>query len=161
MEKIDISQLTDSLLERDIAFEMPAEGTSMFPLVLPGTRLQVRKADISQLKKGDIVAYRNASDTYIAHRIVLIDNNMIVCRGDSNMTCDRPVGHGSIMGLVFGMRCGRFRFDLRRKPFALYGRMTQALHPASTRLINIALRSGRAVRRLFRKTKRPPQNAAQ
>ena len=54
------------------------------------------KAD--SIKKGDVVLYKNNDGAFVLHRIVKIDENAIITRGDSLLAADAPAPVSSIIG---------------------------------------------------------------
>jgi len=53
----------------------------------------------NNLKKGDIIAFQN-DNVVITHRILLIDNDTITVKGDSNNTIDKPINRNQVIGKV-------------------------------------------------------------
>jgi len=53
----------------------------------------------NNLKKGDIIAFLN-DDVVITHRILLVDNDIITVKGDSNNTIDKPINRDQVIGKV-------------------------------------------------------------
>ena len=51
------------------------------------------------LKKGDIIAFQG-DDVVITHRIILINDDTITVKGDSNNTIDKPIDRSQVIGKV-------------------------------------------------------------
>ncbi len=48
---------------------------------------------------GDVITYYNDGD-FITHRVVSIDNDKIICRGDANTSNDNPINNSVVLGRV-------------------------------------------------------------
>ena len=55
----------------------------------------------NEYKKEDIITFRS-KENYITHRLILVDENQIITKGDANNTQDTPIHADDIIGkLVF------------------------------------------------------------
>lgn len=70
---------------------------SMFPALKTGDCVLVKHTDVSDLEKGDIVAYHLA-DSVIVHRVENFSDAFVITKGDSNNTPDAPVRNSDIIG---------------------------------------------------------------
>lgn len=61
--------------------------------------LVIIKIGNDNLKVDDIVTYKNNED-FITHRIVSINDNTIITKGDANNDSDRPVDKSNVLGKV-------------------------------------------------------------
>lgn len=61
--------------------------------------LVIIKIGNDNLKVDDIVTYKNNED-FITHRIVSINDNTIITKGDANNDSDRPVDISNVLGKV-------------------------------------------------------------
>lgn len=62
-------------------------GYSMMPLLKEGRDIfTIEKADPNKLKKYDVVLYKVKDNRYVLHRIIKINNDMLVIRGDNTFT---------------------------------------------------------------------------
>lgn len=57
------------------------------------------KVNEQDLKTDDIIAYKS-EDSIITHRIVMIDNDNLVVKGDANNTVDSPIKKDQVIGKV-------------------------------------------------------------
>ena len=48
---------------------------------------------------GDVITYYNDGD-FITHRVVSIDDDKIICRGDANTSNDNPINNSAVLGRV-------------------------------------------------------------
>ncbi len=89
------------------AFNIPIFGIKIFkvasgsmePTLLVNNLILVKES--SKYNIGDIVTYKY-DDSYITHRIVSIDNEEIITKGDANNTEDNPITKDQITGIYIG-----------------------------------------------------------
>ncbi len=70
---------------------------SMEPTFSEGTLLIIKAA--RETKTGEIVVYQ-AEDELIVHRVVSVEGDIIVTKGDANAVCDRPFRSDALKGEV-------------------------------------------------------------
>ncbi len=70
---------------------------SMETGIHPGDSLLVKKQ--KEYKNGDIVTFK-IEDTYVTHRIIKIDNDKVITKGDANNVEDEEINKDSIVGKV-------------------------------------------------------------
>ena len=57
----------------------------------------------NEIKVGDIISYRqNSSNIEVLHRVIKVDNDEIVTKGDANNTEDKPISINQITGVYIG-----------------------------------------------------------
>lgn len=57
----------------------------------------------NSIKLNDIVSYRQRNSNYdVLHRVIKINNNVIVTRGDANNTDDKPIDISQVTGVYVG-----------------------------------------------------------
>lgn len=80
-------------------------GYSFFKVATGSMEPNISENDIIVVKnhadysKGDIITYEE-SNAYITHRIISINNNTIITKGDANNTNDAPIASDSVIGRV-------------------------------------------------------------
>ena len=57
------------------------------------------KVNVDDLKKDDIIAYKS-ENSIITHRIVMINDNDLIVKGDANNTVDSPIKKEQVIGKV-------------------------------------------------------------
>lgn len=72
---------------------------SMEPTFSEGTLLIIKEA--KETKPGEIVVYQ-AGEELIVHRVVAIDGDKIIAKGDANRSCDEPFDKSALKGRVIG-----------------------------------------------------------
>jgi len=102
-----------TLLAQGYSVRFSAPGTSMGPTIRDGETITVAPAAPSQIRRGDVVAYRRGYHV-IAHRVVRVerhnDSPAFLMRGDATTSCDPPVAPEQILGKVVSVeRRGRQR----------------------------------------------------
>jgi signal peptidase I len=90
-------------------------GTSMFPVLLSGDKVLVKKSAIEELADGDIVVWSNDSLQRIAHRALSIEASatppLITTKGDLCLDPDPPVEFDRVLGkIVAVVREGKVRW---------------------------------------------------
>jgi signal peptidase len=70
---------------------------SMEPILKVGGILYYKNIPLNDYKKDDILVYR-IPDHNVSHRIVEINNNSFLTKGDVNEYLDNPVYHNQILG---------------------------------------------------------------
>ena len=55
--------------------------------------------NINELKLYDVISYINEDNVNIIHRIIEIDNDSIITRGDSNNISDKPIKFSQVVGV--------------------------------------------------------------
>ena len=71
---------------------------SMEPTINKNDVLLVKVND-QNLNKDDIIAYQQ-EDAIITHRIVMIDNDNLIVKGDANNTVDAPIKKEQVIGKI-------------------------------------------------------------
>ena len=90
------------------------QGGSMLPTIRQNQKVKIIK--INDVKIGDIIVFKSAfkfknkkSIRRIIHRIVKIDGNKIITKGDHRLICDSPIASKEILGKV--IKIGNKRID--------------------------------------------------
>ena len=101
------------LLGQGYSVRFSAPGTSMGSTIRDGETITVAPAVPSQIRRGDIVAYRRGYHI-VAHRVVRVERHnegpAFLMRGDAAMSCDPLVTRDQILGKVVAVeRRGRQR----------------------------------------------------
>lgn len=72
---------------------------SMEPTFSKGTLLVVRQAD--DVAPGDVVVYQDGREL-VVHRVVSVQDNVVVTQGDANNVTDAPFDKSQVKGVVVG-----------------------------------------------------------
>ncbi len=103
--------------------EHSVKGFSMYPLFKPGQRV-VLDLQHTELKKGDVVAFFVSSELVVLHRVLAIDGDTLICKGDSNAFTDAPISKDSVYGVLNMVRLGAEEWkpaEAYQKPIYLFG----------------------------------------
>lgn len=87
-------------LEKNDKITVMTSGRSMYPMLRQHRDLAVIKRVDRDLKKGDVVLYPERNGKFIMHRIVRIQKNRYIIRGDNNYFTEKDVSPDSIIGLL-------------------------------------------------------------
>lgn len=81
-----------------------ASGLSMFPTLVSGDRVIVKRSQSEELKQGDIIVWPREDGQHIAHRVLTIDSSgspaKITTKGDQCAAPDPPIAADRILGKV-------------------------------------------------------------
>jgi signal peptidase I len=95
--------LSTELLQDGRSIRFCAHGMSMNPTILHGDFVTVEPIEPSEIRRGDIVLYRDR-DHVIAHRVVgLTASKRFLFCGDGRETADPPVRPDQILGRVVAL----------------------------------------------------------
>jgi signal peptidase I len=104
-----LSETVKDLLRQGHTVELSAYGRSMIPYLRPGQKVQLAPVDMSQIVRGDLVAFHKA-DYLVVHRVhaVLSANGTIqlLTKGDSNLNVDAPVDAQNYLAKVIAVQRG-------------------------------------------------------
>lgn len=79
---------------------------SMWPALSEGDLVFIEGTEKKDLHVGDIIVFRNAvGGTFTIHRIVRLEEDTLVTKGDANFSEDEPVPYARVVGknpVVFG-----------------------------------------------------------
>ena len=107
LESQTFGELADELMTSRLGFRFQARGRSMWPLIDDGEILHVQPANISRLKVGDIVLFRQGAK-FKAHRIVgsrAAEEDQFITRGDASSEADGVIAGGQIVGKIVAKEC--------------------------------------------------------
>jgi signal peptidase I len=93
--------LMQSVLSRGASFRFQAKGQSMSPFIRHGDIITVAKVESNAVRVGDVVVLLNpANNAAIVHRIVNIQENSILLKGDNCISADGIFSYDTILGIV-------------------------------------------------------------
>ncbi len=90
-------------------------GNSMYPLLLDGDILYLKKIPFKRIKTNDIITVKNGN-TYFTHRVIYKGKDYVITKGDNNHTSDKRVSAKNILGIVENVKRGKEIFS----PESLY-----------------------------------------
>ncbi|MBC8080493.1 MAG: signal peptidase I [Gorillibacterium sp.] len=88
--------------------EIPAHGSSMYPLIREGNICRFHQVQHKKIRKGDVILFHSSSGELIAHRLHTFvqqqDKELYLCKGDSNLGMDEPISFKQILGVLYSIR---------------------------------------------------------
>lgn len=107
---VDSDSSSDGLL-----LAISVSGVSMFPVLMSGDKVLVKRSSLEDLSVGDIIVWSDGSDGYVAHRIVSFDTSstpaLITTKGDVLHQPDWPVEFTVVVGkVVAALRNGELKW---------------------------------------------------
>jgi len=89
--------------DRDEFCIAKVEGNSMYPTIKDGNYVLILKKDVPDfnISIGDIVVfYDNETNKYVSHRVIDINGETIITKGDNNMFFDDEITYSQVRGKV-------------------------------------------------------------
>lgn len=103
-DDLQLLQTTAESISEGSLLAVAVTGTSMFPALLSGDRVLVKKSPLDDLNVGDIILWTDDALNRVAHRIVSIDSAstppLITTKGDLTFDADPPVEFDRVMGKI-------------------------------------------------------------
>ncbi|MBI9060595.1 MAG: S24/S26 family peptidase [Marinilabiliaceae bacterium] len=109
------------LLNEGRVIEIHASGFSMFPLLRPGDKLQIQPQKGS-FKSGDIIVF-DRGDVFVAHRLIEIRQDQVICKGDGFVTYDTPIDLQQVVGKVTHRIRKKVSVDLSSKRYVWFAKV--------------------------------------
>lgn len=79
------------------------KGNSMYPLIRQGKDVLIIKKCNARLKKMDVPLYKRESGQYVLHRIIKVNENDYVIRGDNTYSNETGIRDDQILGVLSGV----------------------------------------------------------
>ena len=79
------------------------KGNSMYPLIRQGKDVLIIKKCNTRLKKMDVPLYKRESGQYVVHRIIKVNENDYVIRGDNTYSNETGIRDDQILGVLSGV----------------------------------------------------------
>lgn len=124
--KIDI----EDLLEQGRAIQIHPQGYSMYPMFIPGRdEAIIGRADVSKLRRGDVVLYRREKSILVLHRIWAKKPEGFYMIGDNQMETEGPLKPEQIRGeLIAFIRKGR-KISVKNPCYIIVSRLWMLAKP--------------------------------
>lgn len=111
----NIWSLQESALNQSISVRITLTGTSMRPFLHQGDEAIIDKVAVTDLKSGDIIAFK-IKEQYLAHRLIKIisykNNFSLITKGDSCKEFDSPIFESDLVGKVSLVKRGNKTINL-------------------------------------------------
>ena len=102
-------------------------GVSMLPLIRENIDSVMLASAPPTLQKYDLPLYRRTDGQFILHRIVGVEEDTYVCRGDNQLQPEPGVRHEQVVALVIGFYRGERYHSITEWRYRLYCRCHTAL----------------------------------
>ena len=123
------------LVEEGVSVTLPVDGRSMLPFIVGGRESAILTKP-GKLKKGDVVLAWTDDRRYVLHRIISIDHEQVILRGDGNIgteLCRLSDVKGAVVGFY---RKGREKLDRTdEKKWKIYSWIWTRLFPVRRYLL--------------------------
>lgn len=118
-------------MQRDGWLVLPAQGSSMFPLIREGNLCRFRPVQVDNIGKGDIILFCSDSGQLIAHRLLSVirrgDLLHYICKGDTNLGYDEPIRREQMLGVLYSIRKSRKELHMSDRFVSLWTKAVIAL----------------------------------
>ena len=95
----------ESIIAIGECFELSVTGYSMLPLLgRPGDTIIVRRTTESEDIVGRIAMFRGPKHNIIVHRVLRIEDNTVILKGDGNPYLEERTPRSEIIGVVESLR---------------------------------------------------------
>ena len=106
----------ESIIAVGERFELSVTGYSMLPLLgHRGDTIIVRRTTECEDIAGRIAMFRGPQRNIIVHRVLRIDNNIVILKGDGNPHLEERTPRSEIIGVVESVRRGNRVIDCTSK----------------------------------------------
>jgi signal peptidase len=137
---LNASYLIKEIIRKQGWIDLPAEGTSMYPLIKRGNICRFVSCEAMKLKKGEIILFQNSSGSLIAHRLLSTkwkDKQVkYLLKGDTNFGLDEAIHYDQIIGKLTSIKKAKYRLRLPSLSVNVWSQMI-LLFP----IISVILRS--------------------
>ncbi|MBM7618247.1 signal peptidase [Bacillus tianshenii] len=125
--------------------DLPSHGTSMYPLIKEGDICRFSSCNPSELKKRDVILFSTPSNSFVAHRLIQMDNTRVICKGDGNLGFDPPIEQTHILGKLMYIKRNDKNIHLDNFSLKVWGHFVQSVPVVST-VIRLYLKHKTAAR---------------
>lgn len=144
-EKSNVSGF-QTILEREQRLVYKGKGTSMLPMLRPERDMVVFVPRKERLKKYDVALYMRGN-TYIAHRVIKVQENGYLTRGDNTYIMETVPEEDVIGVLTHFVRNGK-QYHVYHKGYRMYSCLWCALFPVRFALRKCIIWAKRLLRKL-------------
>ena len=129
---MDNSVLYDSAVETELSkhgvYASVTRGISMRPLFKTNRDMVILKRPTHELKKYDVVLYKNSAGRYVLHRIVKIRSDELLIRGDNTYALEH-VKSDEILGVLTEFNRKGKRMSVDNLGYRVYSRVWNFIYP--------------------------------
>ncbi len=136
----DLMPLFREQLENGKKIQFAPAGISMRPMLEHKVdQVFLEKATKENVKKWDVVLFKSDNGAYILHRVMCLDENGFVTRGDNNYSNDKWQTYDALLGKVYKYEHkGKTREieDFRYKVYVFFWMMSYGIRKFVVRVKN-------------------------
>ncbi len=125
-------------------------GVSMKPLFKTHRNMVVIEKPKGELKKYDVVLYKNRLSKYVLHRIIKVENERYVIRGD-NTFVKEYLPKSEILGVLVAYRDKNKRHTVNDLSYKIYSRLWNFIYPVRHAVHSCRVMLGKIYRKMFGK----------
>lgn len=108
-------------------------GDSMGDALPSGCEIRIL-ADVSDIRRGDIVLFLANDGRLVAHRVLSFSGDLLTTKGDANSMVDQPIQRDQVLGVIVGVRLRHRWVDIRRSSaLARMASVVSTIHSARGR----------------------------
>ncbi|MBD3843428.1 MAG: hypothetical protein IE909_16410 [Campylobacterales bacterium] len=137
-DKRIISIVREVLLKKGW-IDLPSHGMSMYPLIKEGDICRFSSFNLSELKKRDVILFSTPFNSFVAHRLIQINDTSYICKGDGNLEFDPPIEQSHILGKLMYIKRNDKNIHLDNFSLKVWGHFVQSVPVVST-LIRLYLK---------------------
>jgi signal peptidase len=113
---LNASYLIKEIMRKQGWIDLPAEGTSMYPLIKKGNICRFVSCEAMKLKKGEIILFQTSSGSLVAHRFLATEwkdkQVKYLLKGDTNFGLDEAINYDQIIGKLTSIKKAKYRLRL-------------------------------------------------
>jgi signal peptidase len=113
---LNASYLIKEIMRKQGWIDLPAEGTSMYPLIKKGNICRFVSCEAMKLKKGEIILFQTSSGSLVAHRFLSTEwkdkQVKYLLKGDTNFGFDEAINYDQIIGKLTSIKKAKYRLRL-------------------------------------------------
>ena len=128
MPNILLSKLTTQLLNDNFDIKVNLGGFSMWPFLKSNDIAIIKKVNFEDVILGDVLVFR-ANNKILAHRVMSVNIDSVICKGDSCVSCDPIVLKNSILGKIASINRAGKKIDFTAKKIQQKNRIIAKLSP--------------------------------
>ncbi len=123
---------SENIIEKELlekgSYAACAVGTSMLPMLRDGRDMIIVVPPKDELRKYDVILYRDALGRYVLHRIVKIKDGDYITRGDNTYT-DEYIPKSDVLGVLVAFNKNGKRHSVSDIGYKLYSRRRVFFYP--------------------------------
>lgn len=136
----------ENLLARDGYLVYKTRGVSMEPMLRENRDLVIIQAPVSRLQKYDVAMYKRG-DAYVLHRVIGVEKDHYLIRGDNTYMIER-VPDAAVIGVLTSFQRKGKEITTKSRVYILYTRLWQALYPVRALCFRCKRKAVAAARRM-------------